>query len=103
MVTYHEIPDHLQKDFIWIDAIPIIGTVFDFFFKANKKNILLLRAYYYQGKHQGNGNDLLAIILGVFSYLDISTAFSAVERFHVDHQFNVRFLSINYFFDRFSV
>jgi len=45
-----------------IGAIPIIGNVFDFFFKANSKNIRLLRAYYYQGKHQGKGNDVLAFL-----------------------------------------
>ncbi len=47
-----------------IGAIPVLGNVFDFFFKANTKNILLLREYYYQGKHQGRGNDVLAIIFG---------------------------------------
>jgi len=52
-----------------IGAIPGIGNVFDFFFKANKKNIILLREFYYEGKHQGKGNDILAIILVVFLIL----------------------------------
>ncbi len=52
-----------------IGAIPIIGNVFDFFFKANHKNILLLHAYYYEGKHQGKGNDILALIIGIFLFL----------------------------------
>ncbi len=59
-----------------IGAIPGIGNVFDFFFKANKKNIILLREFYYEGKHQGKGNDILAIILvgflaltGLFLYI----------------------------------
>lgn len=47
-----------------IGAIPVVGHVFDFFFKANTKNIILLREYYYQGKHQGRGNDVLAIVFG---------------------------------------
>lgn len=54
-----------------IGAIPIIGNIFDFFFKANKKNIILLREFYYEGKHQGKGNDILAIILGVFLFLTL--------------------------------
>ncbi len=52
-----------------IGAIPIIGNIFDFFFKANQKNILLLHAYYYEGKHHGKGNDILAVILGIFLLL----------------------------------
>lgn len=52
-----------------IGAIPIIGNVFDFFFKANKKNITLLREFYYEGKHQGKGNDVLALVLGGFLML----------------------------------
>lgn len=45
-----------------IGTIPIIGNIFDFFFKANTKNIVLLREHYYQGKHQGSGSDILAVI-----------------------------------------
>jgi len=52
-----------------IGAIPIIGNMFDFFFKANKKNIVLLREYYHEGKHQGKGNDILLLILGIFLLL----------------------------------
>ncbi len=52
-----------------IGAIPVIGNVFDFFFKANKKNIILLREFYYEGKHQGRGNDILAIVLVGFLVL----------------------------------
>lgn len=52
-----------------IGAIPVIGNVFDFFFKANKKNIILLREFYYEGKHQGKGNDILAVLLGAFLLL----------------------------------
>ena len=51
---------------VTIGAIPVVGNIFDFFFKANRKNILLLHAYYYEGKYHGKGNDVLAIILGVF-------------------------------------
>lgn len=54
-----------------IGAIPVIGNVFDFFFKANTKNILLLREYYYQGRHQGKGNDVLAAVFGVMLLLTL--------------------------------
>lgn len=52
-----------------IGTIPLIGNVFDFFFKANSKNIVLLREHYYQGKHQGSGSDILAMILLVLMVL----------------------------------
>lgn len=52
-----------------LGAIPVIGHVFDFVFKANRKNLILLQQYHYQGKHQGKGNDILMLILGVFLLL----------------------------------
>lgn len=52
-----------------IGSIPIIGNVFDFFFKANSKNVVLLREHYYQGKHQGRGADVLAVLFGVILLL----------------------------------
>lgn len=45
-----------------IGAIPLFGNVFDFFFKANKKNVSILKEYYYEGKHQGGAKGLLTTI-----------------------------------------
>ena len=50
-------------DFV-IGGIPIIGQIFDFFFKANKRNLSLLRKHYIEGKYSGSGKDVL-IILGL--------------------------------------
>lgn len=69
-----------------IGAIPIFGQVFDFFYKANKKNIRLLREHYFEGKHQGSAKGILITILillftcciGVF-YLMWILAQSTVE------------------------
>lgn len=46
-----------------IGAIPLVGTVFDVFYRANDRNIRLLKEHYYEGKHQGSGTDLLLTIL----------------------------------------
>ncbi|MCR6639144.1 MAG: DUF4112 domain-containing protein [Sporocytophaga sp.] len=46
-----------------IGSIPFVGTLFDFGFKANKRNIELLKEHYYEGKHQGNGNGIVLTIL----------------------------------------
>ena len=46
-----------------IGAVPLVGTVFDVFYRANDRNIRLLKEHYYEGKHQGSGTDLLLTIL----------------------------------------
>lgn len=46
-----------------IGAIPLLGQVSDFYIKANTHNIKLLKEHYNQGKHQGNGNGTIALIL----------------------------------------
>ncbi|WP_316812134.1 DUF4112 domain-containing protein [Pedobacter heparinus] len=48
-----------------IGAIPIIGQLFDFFFKANSRNIGLMKAHYLEGKHQGSGKNVVIIIIVV--------------------------------------
>lgn len=56
-----------------IGAIPVIGTVFDFFYKANSKNIRLLKEHYEEGKHQGSGKSVwitaIVVILVLFVLL----------------------------------
>jgi hypothetical protein len=46
-----------------IGAIPIVGNIFDFAYKANDKNVRLLRRHYAEGKYQGSGKGLLAFAL----------------------------------------
>jgi hypothetical protein len=45
-----------------LGSIPIIGNVFDFFYKANEKNIRLLKKHYVKGKYQGSGTGILIFI-----------------------------------------
>lgn len=44
-----------------LGAIPILGFFFDFGFKANSRNIKLLREHYTEGKHTGS---ITGIIIG---------------------------------------
>ncbi|UYZ63847.1 DUF4112 domain-containing protein [Hymenobacter weizhouensis] len=46
-----------------IGAIPVVGNLFDFAYKANNRNVELLRAHYAEGKYQGSGKGLLLILL----------------------------------------
>jgi hypothetical protein len=46
-------------------AIPLIGQIFDFAFKANTRNLKLMKEHYLEGKHQGSAKNtiILAIII----------------------------------------
>lgn len=55
-------------DFLF-GGIPVIGQIFDFFFKANKRNIRLLKEHYYEGKHQGSAKGIIATIIIVLIVL----------------------------------
>ncbi len=47
-----------------IGSIPVVGQIFDFFFKASQRNLRLTKEYLYEGKHQGKGYGLwLALLL----------------------------------------
>ena len=58
---------------IGIDAvfgsIPLFGNIFDLFFKANTRNMNLMREYYQAGKHRGSVWPLLIGILLFFLIL----------------------------------
>lgn len=41
-----------------IGSIPVVGQIFDFFFKSNERNLRLVKEYLYEGKHRGSGGAL---------------------------------------------
>jgi len=59
-----------------IGAIPGVGTVFDIFYRANDRNIRLLREHYYEGKHQGSGTGLLVLIFVIAAVIIAALVFS---------------------------
>ena len=46
-----------------IGAIPIVGDIFDIGFRANQRNMKLMREHYSEGKHRGSGLWLRVIIV----------------------------------------
>lgn len=58
-----------------IGAIPIIGQVFDFVYKANSKNIKLLKEHYEEGRHQGSGKGIVVGMIIVFLVLLLGLLF----------------------------
>ena len=46
-----------------IGSIPILGNLFDFVYKANDRNVRLLRRHYQEGKYTGSGSGIIAILI----------------------------------------
>lgn len=57
-----------------IGSIPLIGSVFDVFYRANDRNVRLLHEHYLEGKHQGSGNGLL-IVIAFVALIAVAAAF----------------------------
>ncbi|MFS8616991.1 MAG: DUF4112 domain-containing protein [Solitalea sp.] len=53
-----------------VGSIPLIGAIFDVFYKSNTKNLRLLNEFITENKHTGSGKGLiigfLALLLGLF-------------------------------------
>jgi hypothetical protein len=54
-----------------LGAIPVAGDIFDFFKKANRRNVQLMKEYYEEGKHQGSGWGVLVLISLLFMGIGI--------------------------------
>ena len=64
-------------DFL-ISSIPILGTIFTVGYKANNRNVRLLKDYYGQGFHRGSGLGLLLTVIGVLILLVVVFIFLAL-------------------------
>ncbi|AMM50423.1 hypothetical protein TH61_03415 [Rufibacter sp. DG15C] len=52
-----------------VGAIPVLGWLFDFGYKANQRNVDMLRRHYVEGKYQGRGTGFVVGVLLVFLVL----------------------------------
>ena len=62
-----------------IGAIPIIGQIFDFFFKSNTRNLKLMREHYIEGKHQGSGKNVIIITVIILVILLAILIFTMIK------------------------
>lgn len=46
-------------------SIPIVGQIFDFFFRANERNLRLVRQYHERGKYRGSGKGIWLVFFAV--------------------------------------
>lgn len=49
-----------------IGSIPILGNIFDFTYKANQRNVRMLKRYHQEGKYRGSGKGVLVSVIVVF-------------------------------------
>jgi hypothetical protein len=61
-------------------SIPLLGNVFDLFFKANRRNLRLLREHYALGKHSGSVWPIL-IGIGICFALLVAAVFALLATF----------------------
>ena len=52
-----------------LGSVPIIGDLFDLFFKANRRNLDLFQAHFEEGKHQGSAWPIILTIMIVLLVL----------------------------------
>ena len=59
-----------------IGSIPILGDIFDVGFRANERNLKLMREHYFEGRHKGSALKVIVplllflfIILGCVAWL----------------------------------
>ena len=57
-----------------IGAVPLVGTIFDIFYRSNTRNVELLKEHYFEGKHQGQGNGIL-IVIAIILFMVVVAAF----------------------------
>ncbi len=58
-------------------SIPLIGTIFDVYYKANNRNVKLLRQYYQEGKHSGSAKSVIIPVLLALLLLFIALFYGA--------------------------
>lgn len=64
-----------------LGAIPVLGDLFDLFFKANKRNLDLFQAHFDEGKHQGSAWPIILAMLIVFLILIVLLIYGLLKLF----------------------
>ena len=58
-----------------VGSVPVLGNIFDLFYKANNRNFKLMKEHYHEGKHTGSVWPVVIAVLGVFLFLFVAFAF----------------------------
>ncbi len=52
-----------------LGSVPVIGALIDIFFKANTRNLRLLKEHYEEGKHKGSATKVIVIFISAIAGL----------------------------------
>lgn len=64
-----------------IGAIPLLGDLFDLSYRANRRNLRLLKEHYEEGKHQGSGWWVVGTILLLLGAIIVLSCYLVVQFF----------------------
>jgi len=64
-----------------VGSVPILGNVFDLFYKANHRNLKLMNEHYQEGKHTGSVWPVMLFVFAVMVALFLVSAFAIVFLF----------------------
>lgn len=64
-----------------VGFVPVLGNIFDLFYKANYRNLQLMREYYGEGRHQGSAWPVIIGVLVVMLLFVILTIWALVQFF----------------------
>jgi hypothetical protein len=60
---------------IWVDGmfgtVPVLGDIFDLRYKANMKNVMLVKEYIAEDKHKGSARGMVLLILFIIAVMII--------------------------------
>ena len=65
----------------FIGSVPVLGNIFDLFYKANYRNAELMREYYEEGRHRGSVWPVVAAVIAAIVLLMILLVYVTVKIF----------------------
>ncbi|MDB5227495.1 MAG: hypothetical protein JWN78_1688 [Bacteroidota bacterium] len=57
-----------------VGLIPVLGRFFDFFYKANRKNLVLATEHFGEGRHRGSATSVVVLVLSILTGIFILLA-----------------------------
>ncbi len=64
-----------------VGAVPVIGDLFDFAYKANNRNLKLMRQHYVEGRHKGGAWKLVVPLLIILFLIIAGLAWCSYKAF----------------------
>lgn len=66
-----------------VGEIPLLGDLFDLFYKSNTRNVQLMHEHFHEGKHQGSAWGILGVIFVAFLLIFALVIFASINIFKI--------------------